>query len=77
MPPLFHAYNAGLLDELSFSLYLDSDINSDKSSLILGGYSSEFDKDDFDFHPMVADTYYMIDFLGIAMDGEEMLGNHS
>jgi len=66
--PIFQlAYQQGAIDNDSFSFYLTATAGEDGSAMVLGGVDEEYYTGDFNYHPIVSDTYYLIGLDGATL----------
>lgn len=57
-PVLQEFFDQELISDLSFSFFLTKDNQKTGSQLILGGIDDEYDEKEFNYHDVIADTYW-------------------
>lgn len=72
--PIFQdMYERKLIDDGSFSFFLTKTANAEGSKLILGGVNPEYQDGDFEYYPLVQESYWMIDMPSIKL-GDDAFG---
>lgn len=71
IPPVYQTlFNLGTLPDDSFAFYLTNTDNKAGSTLTLGGYSSNLSKGDWNYNPLLSNSYWLISINSISINGK-------